>query len=98
MCVILNIHPPNGKTLELLGIVETLAHRIGQTGVPVQHVEVQLLRPPVTVGLGGVHHRAFARALVVSFCVHVTSPRAFCPLLYKDRYGLESEPSSWLSR
>src|ERR1700751_3744579 len=37
-----------------------------------KNLEVQLVRPPVTVGPGRMHHRALARALVVSFCVHVS--------------------------
>ena len=56
------------KVPERLGIVERLAHRIGQGGVLVQHVELQLVRPPVPVrraDAGGVsmrpvHDRAFA--------------------------------------
>ena len=41
--------------LELLGVVERLAHRIGQGGIAVEDRNVQRVRPPVAV-------RAFARA------------------------------------
>ena len=42
------------KTLEFLGVVELLAHRIGQGGVLVQDLQVHLIRPPVAVaGSGG---------------------------------------------
>src|SRR5262245_21852142 len=57
------------EALELLGVVERLAHWIGQSGVPMETLEVQLVRPPVTVRL--VHDRAFARAFV-GLCVHVS--------------------------
>ena len=39
--------------LEFLGVVEILAHRIGQTGIAVQDLNVQLARPPVAVGRCG---------------------------------------------
>ncbi len=58
-------HGVEVEALELLGVVERLAHRIGQAGLLVQDLNVQLVRPPVTVGPGSgrVHHRALARAL-----------------------------------
>ncbi len=37
------------ELLELLGVVELLAHRIGQGGVLVENPEVQLVRPPVPI-------------------------------------------------
>src|ERR1051325_4011309 len=37
------------QTFKLRGVVERLAHRIKQTGVLVEHLKVQLVRPPVTV-------------------------------------------------
>ncbi len=55
---------------ELLGVVERLAHRIGQGGVPMENLQVQLVRPPVAVHLSA-GERALARALV-SLCVHVS--------------------------
>jgi hypothetical protein len=65
-------HGVEVEALELLGVVEILAHRIGQARVPVENLEVQLVRPPVTVGLGcAMHDRALARALV-GLGVHVT--------------------------
>ncbi len=41
------------ETLEFLGVVELLAHRIGQGGVLVENLKVQLVRPPVTVRVCG---------------------------------------------
>ncbi len=38
------------KALEFLGIVETLAHRVGERGMLMQDLQIQLLGPPVTVG------------------------------------------------
>ena len=38
------------EALEFLGVVERLAHRIGQGGVLVENLKVQLVRPPVPVG------------------------------------------------
>jgi hypothetical protein len=37
------------QAFEFLGVVEFLAHRIGQVGVAMQHLDVQGFRPPVTV-------------------------------------------------
>ena len=37
------------EALEFLGVVERLAHRIGQGGVLVENLKVQLVRPPVAV-------------------------------------------------
>ena len=35
--------------LEFISVVELLAHRIGQRGMLVQNIQVQLVRPPVSV-------------------------------------------------
>jgi len=43
------LHGLQVETLELLSVVETLAHRIGLGGMLVQDIEPQLVRPPVTV-------------------------------------------------
>src|SRR5215216_8284 len=52
--------------LELLGVVELLAHRIGQRGVPMEQLDVERVGPPVTIpaGLGAPCERALAHALV----------------------------------
>src|SRR5271169_1976452 len=55
------------EALEFLGVVERLAHRIGLGRVLVENLQIQLVRPPVTVR---VHDRALACALVISLCVH----------------------------
>src|SRR5262245_1802487 len=57
-------------------------------------LEVQLVRPPVTVRL--VHDRALARALV-GLRVHVSlqACAAFSRSVYKDHRFLESDPASW---
>jgi hypothetical protein len=39
------------EALEFLGVVECLAHRIGQRGMLMENLKVQLVRPPVTVGV-----------------------------------------------
>src|SRR5579862_6220726 len=41
------------ETLEFFGVVELLAHRIRQVGVLVKNLQVQLVWPPVTVGVCG---------------------------------------------
>ena len=49
------------EALELFRVVELLVHRIGQRRVLVQDVEVQLIRPPVGIGLrlaSAVRYRA----------------------------------------
>ena len=51
------LHRRQVEALELLGVVEVLAHRIGLGGMLVQEVEPQLVRPPVAVrraAAGGV--------------------------------------------
>ena len=61
------------EAFEFLGVVERLAHRIGQGGVLVENLKVQLVRPPVAVG---VHDRALAGAGgQCGFVVHVSSLR-----------------------
>ena len=40
------------ETLEFLGVVECLAHRIGQRRVLVEDLQVQLIRPPVSIDPG----------------------------------------------
>ena len=57
------------EALELLGVVEVLAHRIGLGGVLVQEVQPQLVRPPVTVrraAAGRVVERALCFGLLAS--------------------------------
>ena len=86
------------EALEFLGVVERLAHRIGQGGVLVENLKVQLVRPPVTVRVcaGPARERALA------FACHVPSDRV--PLFsrsvykYKDHQFLESDLASWTAR
>jgi hypothetical protein len=59
------------ELLELLGVVELLAHGVGRGVILVEYLQIQLIRPPFTIrqapgrpGLGRpiavcVHHRAF---------------------------------------
>src|SRR5262245_27620034 len=61
------------EALEFLGVVECLAHRIGQGGMLVKAPKTQLVRPPLAIRPrcgSGMHDRALARALVINF-VHV---------------------------
>src|SRR5262245_13249108 len=85
------------EALELLGIVERLAHRIGQFGIPMQDRNVQRVRPPVAVlASAGAREGAFAGALVVSFDVHLHTSRAFwlsnqsrwTPVISSNRFTL----------
>ncbi len=55
------------EALELFAVIECLAHRIGQGGIPVQNFDVEVIRPPVSVRVC-LAERAFARAVV--FRVH----------------------------
>jgi len=59
------------EALEFLGVIERLAHRIGQGRVLVQNLKVQLVRPPVfvCVCLGPARERA------VALTCHVLSDR-----------------------
>src|SRR5882724_8493190 len=41
------------EVLEFFGVVEILIHGIGQRGVLVQHLQIQLIRPPVRIGWSG---------------------------------------------
>ena len=54
-------HRSQVETLELLGVIEVLAHGIGLGGMLVQEFELQLVRPPVAVrrAAGGVVDGAF---------------------------------------
>ena len=64
-------HRVHVESLEFLGIVEILAHRIGQIGVPMENLNVQLVRPPVAVGTSpGACERALARVFLVGLCIH----------------------------
>ena len=56
------LHGLQVETLELFSVVETLAHRIGLGGMLVQDIELQLVRPPVSV------RRAAAGSVFVSLC------------------------------
>ena len=40
------------EALEFLGVIELLAHRIGEGGVLVEDLKVQLVGPPVGIGRG----------------------------------------------
>ena len=47
-------HGVEVEALELLGVVEILAHRIGQVGVAMEHLDAQCIRPPVAVRASAV--------------------------------------------
>src|SRR5271167_695670 len=65
--------------LELLSVVEVLAHGIGQGRVLLQNFEVQLVRPPVPVppesrvGASTMHYRALAGVCDI-ISVHTSNP------------------------
>ena len=59
------------EALEILGVVERLAHRIRQGGMLVQNLNVQLVRPPVTVRVCAGSTREWALA----FACHGLSDR-----------------------
>ena len=68
-------HRVQVEALEFLGVVERLAHRIGQGGVLVENLKVQLVRPPVAVRVcaGSARDRALAFGFhVLSDRVHVS--------------------------
>src|ERR1700722_7835464 len=44
------------KALELLGVIERLAHGVGKRLVLVQDLEVELIGPPICVGMGPSHY------------------------------------------
>ena len=79
------------ELLELLGVVEGLAHGVGQGGVLVKNVEIELVRPPVLVGPAGMgrvrgrpmHHRALAQAgrfaVIHCYSLHSTCCVEFGP-------------------
>ena len=57
------------EALEFLGVVERLAHRIGQGGVLVEDLKVQLVRPPVTVRVCAVAARKRALGCLIHYCL-----------------------------
>src|SRR6266478_690727 len=65
-------HGVDVEALELLGIVEGFAHRVGGGRVRMEHADIEMLWPPVAVpgSMGAAGERALARA-IVSLCVHV---------------------------
>src|SRR4029077_12518084 len=64
-------HRVQVETLEFLGVVEPLAHRIGRGGVLVEDLKVQLVRPPVTVRVCADP----ARERALAFTCHVVYDR-----------------------
>ena len=82
-------HGVDVEALELLGIVERFAHRIGGGRLGMEHADIEVLWPPVAipVSAGAAGERALAGA-VVSFCVHVFSPSRFCSFLRVVPYGM----------
>jgi len=44
------LHRLQVELLELLRIIEVLAHGVGQLGILVKHLQVELVRPPVAIG------------------------------------------------
>ena len=80
-------HGVEVEALELLGVVERLAHRIGQGGVLVENLNVQLVRPPVAVpvSVGPARERALALTFHVPpivfrfFRFPQTKPRSEAP-------------------
>ena len=76
------------QLLELLGVVVVLVHRVADGGVVVQHLEVELVRPPVDVPRADsrcghcTRHRALAfirhitTSYSLSWCIHNTPASA----------------------
>ena len=62
------------KCLERLGVVEIHPHRIGQGGVLVEYLQVQLIWPPVLVCYGAPCVR-MAHHWTLIFAVHISSNR-----------------------
>jgi hypothetical protein len=60
--------------LEFLGVVERLVHRIGQDRMLMQHLKVQLVRPPVSVHVcaGVPGEGALVSVLVIALGAHVS--------------------------
>src|SRR5271170_4336226 len=52
------------KAAEFLGVIERLAHRIGQAGMLVENPKVELVRPPVAVCVGAGPARVWALAFI----------------------------------
>src|SRR5262245_45647967 len=57
------------ERLELLGVIEPVAHRVGCGRVHVEDAQVELIRPPVAVRHSAV---CFGRERAFLFVVHVT--------------------------
>ena len=66
------LHGRQVETLELFSVVETLAHRIGLGGMLVQDIELQLVRPPVSVrrAAAGSVFVSPARYRALAFFIH----------------------------
>ena len=67
--------------MEGSGIIKAIRHRARQAGMLMQHLQIQLVRPPIAVGLrsgfsglaAGMHYGAFA----LGFHVHVLLLKQF---------------------
>src|SRR6202022_831014 len=82
-------HGVDVEALELLGIVERFAHRIGGGRFRMEHADIEVLWPPVAVpgSAGAPRERALAR-VIVSLCVHVVLRSYFAiffELFWMDR-------------
>src|SRR5579859_546490 len=80
------------EALEFLGIVERLAHRVGQGGVLVKDLKVQLVRPPVTIRV----RAGPAREGALAFVWHVSSDRI--PVFrfeFRCHSSFKGDPTSW---
>src|SRR4051794_13212322 len=87
-------HGVEVERLKLLGVVEILTHRVGQVGVAMEHLDIQRVRPPIAVSVSAGEW-AFARALVVCFCVHVFLRWVgVSGSVYKDYPPLKSDPGT----
>ena len=67
------------ELLELLGVVEVLAHRIGQGRVLMENRQVQLVRPPVSIG-----HALLPRERAFGHVIHHCLLLLFCTVFTRS--------------
>jgi hypothetical protein len=64
------LHGVEIQLLELFGVVERLAQRIGKAGILVQNLDVELVGPPVAVRSAARRVRDRTLACSIGFLVH----------------------------
>ncbi len=89
------LHGLQVETLELFGVVEILAHRIGLGGMLVQDIELQLVRPPVPVRRAAAGRMSVTLACHRALAIFIHSIYSFSPEQSLFRLSLPISCQRW---